>query len=100
MGTDFLNDAKTTHKQRIMELQQDVDEDPYEIFGYGIQAYFKMLEQLIKIFLVITIIMSPVFYIYYHGDAYDHLEGLNKYMAPFTLGNIGHAKTECQYHFL
>lgn len=84
----------------MRELQHDEDEDPYEVFGYGITAYFKMLEILIKLFIGMVILMAPITFLYYHGYAFDHLQGLNKYMAPFTLGNIGHAKTDCQYHFL
>ena len=84
-----------------MELSHGTEnEDPYEVFGFGIQAYFNMLEILIKLFFLITILMMPVMYIYYEGGAYENMDFLNRFMAPITMGNIGHAKTECQYHFL
>jgi len=72
-GTDFYTDAKVTHKQRMRELQHDEDEDPYEVFGYGITAYFKMLEILIKLFIGMVILMAPITFLYYHGYAFDHL---------------------------
>jgi hypothetical protein len=59
-----------------------------------------MLEQLMKVFFIITLLFMPVMLIYYNGNGYNHLGGLDKMFAPFTLGNIGFASTDCQYHFV
>jgi len=95
-----MADAKRCHAQTIMELRGDEQDDAFAVFGYGIQAYFMMLERLIEVFFVITLLFLPVVWVYYNGNAFNHLTGLDKYFSPITLGNIGHANTECQYHFV
>ena len=39
--------------------------DPYNGFGFGILEYFKLLQHLMYIYIVICILLIPVFYNYY-----------------------------------
>mmetsp|Transcript_27490 Transcript_27490/g.19867 ORF Transcript_27490/g.19867 Transcript_27490/m.19867 type:complete len:107 (+) Transcript_27490:209-529(+) len=48
----------------------DEDEDPINILGYGICSYFDMIKNLVKIFVVLTILNIPLMYWYSHYDAY------------------------------
>jgi len=43
---------------------EDEDVDPFESFGHGIQSYFKMMEELICVFFIISILFIPVMYLY------------------------------------
>jgi hypothetical protein len=50
----------------IEHVNSEVDlNDPYDQFGHGIQAYFRMMRTLIIVFVGITIIFVPVMILYY-----------------------------------
>ena len=50
-----------------MKLRRDDQEgikDPFEVFGFGIMAYFDLLRYLMVIFVVICLLYVPVMVLY------------------------------------
>jgi len=43
-------------------------ENPFLILGYGINAYFDLIQLLVYMFLMITIFCIPLLYIYSHNN--------------------------------
>ena len=39
--------------------------DPFDEFGYGVVAYFKIIKRLMFVYLIICIFLNPVFGIYH-----------------------------------
>ena len=48
----------------------DENEDPISVLGYGICSYFDMIKNLVKIFVILTILNIPLMYWYSNYDAY------------------------------
>lgn len=77
-----------------------IEEDPFLLLGFGVNSYFDVMLALMKMNILITIFVLPLFYCYSHnpqmamlGDSpvkYD----INKY----TLGNLGGSHVKCQPH--
>jgi len=59
-----MRSLKIDHKinPEINDMQPS---DPYEVFGFGIVAYFSAVRHLIWAMTVLTILFIPVIYIYY-----------------------------------
>ena len=58
-------------RSALMEVVRDLTnfnhkklDDPYLTFGHGILAFFRMLQYMICVFLLISIIMITVMYVY------------------------------------
>lgn len=47
-----------------------IENDPYLSLGYGVNAYFDLLFQLMTMFLVISVICLPIFFIYGTGGGF------------------------------
>ena len=71
-----------------------VDYDPYLQLGFGYQCYFGTLQTFGWVFLLISILISPVYYFYFerHG-----LESVTHgwYNTAFFAGNMGFNKAVC-----
>ena len=75
------------------ENEEQIQEDPYLILGYGLNAYFDVLDSLSKMLLAITIFMIPVFYMYSMGQAYN--DQRSHIISQFMMGSLGGAGTRC-----
>ena len=65
-GTDYLADAK-----KVMHDDLNNDDDPFEDYGFGIIAYFKLLRTLIYIYIAISAIAAYMCYKYTFGNALE-----------------------------
>jgi len=62
-GTDFVKlyeDEKAAEEAGTEAPESN--EDPFNAFGFGILEYFKLLQSLIYIYVVICIMLLPVWY--------------------------------------
>ena len=67
-GTDFIKnyeDEKAAEKDSSKTDETEDNLDPYNGFGFGILEYFKLLQHLMYIYIVICILLIPVFYRYH-----------------------------------
>ena len=55
---------------KVPKSEGEIDADPFLILGYGVNAYFDILESLSSMFFMITIFAIPIFMIYAGGDSY------------------------------
>ena len=71
--------------------------DPFESFGYGIVSYFSLLRYLMALFFAISLMMIPVFIIYYKGGEFDGNEESSSPLRfqKFSIGNLGQTHSEC-----
>lgn len=70
-----------------------IEEDPYLLMGFGMNAYFDIMKQLIFMFFWISVFFVPVFYIY---SSYDGLKNAPYYpLDMWSLGNMGGSSVQC-----
>jgi len=62
VGTGFEHDHSKGAQKQVEETEDDYD--PYNMLGYGFQAYFNTLRTFSWVFLLLTVIMLPAFAIY------------------------------------
>jgi len=75
----------------IPEGEEGLLENPYLLGGYGVNAYFNILEYLSQMFVFITLCCIPLYFIYGSGVG---LKGWKSFpVMRFTLGNLGGANT-------
>ena len=72
--------------------------DPFNVFGHGIQSYFRMIRLMLAVMAAISILFIPIFYMYYHGGAFNGSEGAGA--AVCMLGNLGHAESSCVHQYI
>ena len=87
---------------KVPESELELEEEPFLMLGYGINSYFDILKQLMNMFIVITIVLCPVYYLY----AGNHIQGMegftssmpgpNQALAKVTMGNMGSATVLCK----
>ena len=112
-GTDPLEDARRIYKG-IAEMQREdlvktqvikklecegiydylyerKINDPFNSFGFGIVAYFKILRMLIRVFIILSILMIPPMLIYYNGGEFEDHKGTSILSDSLKLGigNLG-----------
>ena len=81
----------------IEEIDSEKDAvDPFDQFGHGIQAYFRMMRVLIVAMLCISLLFVPVIYLYYSGGAFKSTGSI---LNQINLGNLGHAEHKCAHQF-
>lgn len=82
---------------KIKEPKTDrvIDEDPFVITGYGINSFFETLYYLAEMFLVITLLLIPVFYLYSNNNQLGLMSFDHYAFNQFTLGNMGGAQAYC-----
>lgn len=71
-------------KIKIPKAEQDIEDEPFVMLGYGVNAYFNILKYLGIMFFMISLFSIPIFVIY-SGNSVNMLTGLNK----LSLGNLG-----------
>jgi hypothetical protein len=65
----------------------------FDQYGSGIKAYFKFLRTLIGVYLVLSLMVAPIGYIY---ASHEGLYGMENYwITRFSMGNLGFAETLC-----
>lgn len=70
---------------------KDVDD-----LGMATVLYFKLLKSLVKLFVLFSIISSPIYFIYSTGNMSLQASSLNKeYLSEYTIGNIGESAHLC-----
>jgi len=78
----------------------EINDDPFLLLGYGINAFFELMQSLMYMLICITIFCIPLYLCYATNDA----KGL-KQLEPkawkynvhqFSLGNLGGAQVYCQ----
>lgn len=78
----------------IPENEQGLLENPYLMGGYGVNAYFNILDYLSQMFVFITLCCIPLYAIYGSGVG---LKGWKSFpVMRFTLGNLGGSATQCK----
>jgi hypothetical protein len=85
----------TSHDERCKKLKIKSDDDVFNVYGIGIVSWFKLLRVLMKVYLLITIMILPVMYIYSQGNGLTGAVSTFKEDLRFTLGNLGFAASEC-----
>lgn len=81
----------------IEQISSDKDvQDPFNLFGHGIQAYFRMMRLLMLVFAIITLLFLPVMYLYYQGGAFKATASI---LNQINLGNLGHSENICVHQF-
>ena len=82
------------------EHDQAMEDDPFLLMGYGINAFFDLLLSLMKLCFVITIFCTPL-YMAFGGFGFPNVSNLalrheQKYfMNRFSLGNMGGSSVTC-----
>ena len=79
--------------------ESQIIEEPFLLLGYGVNAFFEIMNQLAWKCVAITVFLIPIYYIY----AFDGQNGTYWYETvkpkyffhQFSLGNLGGATTEC-----
>lgn len=70
------------------------------MLGYGVNAYFDILYQIMCMFIVVTIVCIPLLYVYSSSPAggvqlYLKDAGFKLTLATYSLGNLGGATVVC-----
>ena len=89
------------HKN-IVRLKQN-QEDPFDLFGHGIQSYFFMIKNLICLFFILSILSGPIMVSYAMGQTYNNqgdIPMLSMVLGVISLGNLGGASTICLHQFV
>lgn len=82
----------------LPENDEEIEEDPYLLLGYGLNAYFDVLMSAVWMFVVLTVASMPLYY-YYSNNGVNELAaqgGLGGMIAQFSLGNLGGARALCE----
>lgn len=74
-------------------MNDDNKDDPFNKYGYGVMAYFKLLRSLMATFLIISLLIAPVMWLYSMGNTLEYLR--NGTVNQFTLGNVGFVESKC-----
>mgnify|MGYP001016137964 CR=1 FL=1 len=103
-GTDPLRDANRLYKedQRLKHAKKEHSkeiQDPFEVYGFGIVAYFDLLRYLLLMFLIINLMFIPVFVMYYSKNVMATYESTNL-LHEISLANIGQAGPECVQQYI
>ena len=48
----------------LPENDEEIEEDPYLLLGYGLNAYFDVLMSAVNMFIVLSVAAIPLFYFY------------------------------------
>lgn len=79
---------------KIPESEHAFLDEPFLLAGYGVNAYFNILQALSKMFLCITIFCIPLYYTYGRNVG---LKGWKSWpVMRFTMGNLGGSSMFCK----
>lgn len=78
------------------ENEVEIEDDPYLILGYGVNAYMEVLIAFLKMYLTLMVASIPFYLVYSHGNAYGAGTGMNSQaITQFFLGNLGSSSMFC-----
>lgn len=96
-GTNFVQDELES-KMEIMNQfnnpKAENDSDPFNGFGFGITAYFKMLRYLIFTYALMSVLAFGTIFLYANGNTIQ-VENFKDAMGFITLGNLGFSQSKC-----
>ena len=74
------------------------DSNPINELGFGIAAYFKMINTLLVIFFVLGSLSVPIMFIY---NKYDGMNStlFSHYLTQLSLGNVGFSTPMCRFFY-
>lgn len=82
-------------KIKESKTEKQLNDEPFRILGYGINAFFQTTYALATMLFVMTLFVIPVLYV----NSYNDQQGLESYnfyaLNRFTLGNLGGALSLC-----
>ena len=74
-----------------------LDQDPYLRLGYGLNAYFDIIVELMVLMLLCMLVTTPLMIKY---GSFDSLQGQIGYQINrFSLGNLGGSMTHCSQFY-
>lgn len=73
--------------------------DPYDVFGFGIIAYFSTLRILIIAFTICSVAFIPIISKYGNGNSLNRMTGTN-FLNRYSLGNLGETTSLCVHQYL
>lgn len=94
---------ENNHEAKKIKLYEDIgtlrntSKDKHYIMdklGIGISIYFKLLKAIVRVFVVLIVLMLPLFYIYSCGDSKKD-PSTSMYMSTM-LGNLGESNLNCK----
>ena len=75
--------------------------DPFNDYGYGFIAYFKLLKNLLVVYFLISLMMWYVMWNHAFGNAIENKKsGLIAKANAYSLGNLGFSKHKCYNQYL
>mmetsp|Transcript_41366 Transcript_41366/g.54392 ORF Transcript_41366/g.54392 Transcript_41366/m.54392 type:complete len:205 (-) Transcript_41366:2339-2953(-) len=77
----------------VEKADKVIEKDPYLLFGYGINSYFSVIQQLFTLMLLISCLAVPLaaYFATFSGTNGEVLH----YFSQFSIGNLGGASTYC-----
>lgn len=93
-----VNKRKTGGNSNKQENEQH-HEDPFNAFGFGIVAYFNMLQALIGAFMVMSLLAGINIYMFSKENGLP-VGSKGEYAYDLTLGNFGFSTSNCIVQFL
>lgn len=53
---------------KMPKSDKEIEKDPFLLLGFGVNSYFDVMLELMKMNLMITLFVLPLFYCYSHND--------------------------------
>lgn len=76
----------------LSKSEIEMEQNPLLLLGFGINAYFNIIKQMLYLMIGVLIINLPLFYIY---GSYGAIQ--NDAIASVSMGNMGGAVSICSY---
>ena len=82
---------------KMPKSDKEIEADPFLLLGFGVNSYFDVMLELMKMNLMITIFILPIFYCYSHNAqlGLKPMSGGKYAIEQFSLGNMGGAHVKC-----
>ena len=74
----------------LTQSEMELEENPLLVLGFGINAYFNIIKQMLYMMMFICLVNLPLFYIYNQYDALD-----KSAISGLSLGNMGGSLSVC-----
>ena len=76
------------------EGEENIQAHPFLLLGYGVNAYFDILNSLIWCFSCVTIFSIPIYILYANEVGFSD-QGKSYLVSKFSLGNMGGSSISC-----
>lgn len=80
---------------KVPKTELEVQQDPYLMLGYGMNAFFDVQYSMMQMFLCISIFSIPIYLTYSQGGQGAYSDSLAYPITQFMLGNMGGSTTFC-----